>query len=208
MDKETYEKFMQNVNKTDTCWIWTGTIGHGGYAFLGWKGKASRLIYEHTYGPFDKNLLVCHKCDNTLCVNPEHMFIGTQKQNMQDASRKGRLKQTDERKKHHSEIMKGHKTSAETRLKIGLANKNHRHSIDAKKKISDARKSKIFSAESIAKQVNALTIAREKRKALGLPRYSKHFTRKPLSEETKLKISMSRKATNKRNKDNNSLLLS
>lgn len=88
-------KFWPKVNKTDTCWLWTGarasgygTIGAGGY-----KGKmlsAHRVSYELAYGKFDPKLYVLHKCDVKLCVNPEHLFLGTQQDNVDDMIAKGR----------------------------------------------------------------------------------------------------------------------
>jgi HNH endonuclease len=78
------------------CWLWMGALDTKGYGKTKYEGRnwlVHRLIFciknklKITDGKF-----VCHKCDNTLCVNPNHMFIGTQKDNMLDASRKGRLK--------------------------------------------------------------------------------------------------------------------
>jgi hypothetical protein len=51
-----------------------------------------RELYKIFYGGFDENLVVRHRCDNRLCVNPEHLLLGTQKENMADASSRGRLR--------------------------------------------------------------------------------------------------------------------
>lgn len=80
------------------CWLWdaaTGSYGHGQF-FLKWgNGKilmsahrASWMIHKGELQPTD---IVCHKCDNPCCVNPDHLFIGTQRDNMRDASAKGRI---------------------------------------------------------------------------------------------------------------------
>lgn len=52
--------------------------------------KAHRASYILAYGNFDKNLLVCHKCDTPLCVNPEHLFLGTHSDNIADRDKKSR----------------------------------------------------------------------------------------------------------------------
>lgn len=49
-----------------------------------------RWIFEEMHGPIPDNMVILHKCDNSLCINPEHMELGTQKENMQDMKRKGR----------------------------------------------------------------------------------------------------------------------
>jgi hypothetical protein len=101
------ERFLRCVNKygphmpgmKDRCWQWAGhTRNKYGTLWVDGKGvKANRLAYELYREPIpsDKNnhygtMLVCHKCDNPLCVNPNHLFLGTSKDNMQDMSRKGR----------------------------------------------------------------------------------------------------------------------
>lgn len=76
------------------CWIWEGnTIGKGyGTSYIdGYKGWAHRISYllKNEYIP--EGLFVCHKCDNPSCINPEHLFAGTNKDNMVDAKNKGRL---------------------------------------------------------------------------------------------------------------------
>ena len=57
-----------------------------------------RVAYELYYGPFDKSLFVCHCCDNTKCCNPEHLFLGTQQDNIKDKLIKGRQPHGE---KHH-----------------------------------------------------------------------------------------------------------
>jgi hypothetical protein len=75
------------------CIEWDGFKNKEGYGLLyhnGIQWRAHRLAYKNYYGDFDRKLLVCHKCDNPSCVNPKHLFLGTQKDNMQDKINKKR----------------------------------------------------------------------------------------------------------------------
>ena len=78
------------------CWIWLGaTTGSTGkrpcMRVEGHTRYASRIAWELYKGPFPYVGYLCHTCDTILCVNPSHMFLGSQQENMQDASRKGRF---------------------------------------------------------------------------------------------------------------------
>lgn len=84
----------------DSCWVWSGYCSRAGYGTLrdgSRTDKTRRLLKPHRVswvlhnGPIPDGLLVCHHCDNPPCVNPQHLFLGTDKANIQDASRKGRL---------------------------------------------------------------------------------------------------------------------
>jgi len=75
------------------CWQWNGAHDTRGYGFVIYDGKRTRthrLAYLLFKGPV-KNLCVCHRCDNPPCINPEHLFLGTQTDNMNDARNKGRM---------------------------------------------------------------------------------------------------------------------
>jgi hypothetical protein len=95
-DKPPHLRFWENtgVNDGNRCWDWHGTKDEKGYGRISWRTqtiKAHRVAYEMRYGPIPDGFVICHTCDNPNCVNPNHLFADTQKANMQDASRKGRL---------------------------------------------------------------------------------------------------------------------
>jgi hypothetical protein len=79
----------------DACWNWTasGAAGYGRLKDRDGKGLvlAHRVAYEETYGPVPEGLVIMHSCDNPLCVNPNHLYAGTQSENMQDCASKGRI---------------------------------------------------------------------------------------------------------------------
>lgn len=69
------------------CWLWTASKLNGIYGAFWYLGKptyAHRFSYTHYVRKIPASLLVCHHCDNPLCVNPEHLYTGTQKQNVHD----------------------------------------------------------------------------------------------------------------------------
>lgn len=95
---DAYSRVMEKVHiVTETgCWIYTGTWDIRGYGRVSSSHgrppyKAHRVSFEHHNGPINDGRFVCHKCDTPSCVNPEHLFLGTQSDNMLDAKRKGRL---------------------------------------------------------------------------------------------------------------------
>ena len=85
-------RFEAKVNRTEGCWLWTGQTkdGYGQFAVNQKKIGAHRVAYFLKHGPFDYNLLVCHHCDNPPCVNPEHLFLGTDRDNTDDMIKKDR----------------------------------------------------------------------------------------------------------------------
>jgi hypothetical protein len=90
---QSLQSLQDRINKTKTCWIWTGAKSSDGYGKVGYNYKTyrvHRLVYELITGNSIKGLYLCHKCDNPLCVRPDHMFLGTQKDNVLDREKKGR----------------------------------------------------------------------------------------------------------------------
>lgn len=87
------DRFLANIDKSCDCWLWTGAKNKQGYGHLKIKGKtyrAHRVSYELFNGKIPPGFLVMHKCDNPLCVNPNHLKLGTHKDNTQDMMEKGR----------------------------------------------------------------------------------------------------------------------
>lgn len=91
--RPTEERFWAAVDKTTACWVWKSrkmSSGYGVFSIGGKKYGAHRVSWNLAHGPIPFGLFVCHHCDNKLCVRPEHLFLGTQMDNMQDMHRKGR----------------------------------------------------------------------------------------------------------------------
>ena len=75
------------VVDTNGCWNWIGKLDKGGYAICTFKNKRTRMhraTYEFYKGSFEKTKLICHKCDNRKCINPDHLYVGTHKDNAID----------------------------------------------------------------------------------------------------------------------------
>jgi hypothetical protein len=92
---EVQERFWKKVEVLgpDECWQWTASKARGGYGqfcFQKRPERAHRISYEITNGPIPPGLCVCHKCDDPGCCNPNHLFLGTNAENMTDKVEKGR----------------------------------------------------------------------------------------------------------------------
>lgn len=88
-------RFWQKVNKTATCWLWNAGIDKDGYGHIsvnGDKTRAHRVSWNLRYPDIHltPDMLVCHTCDVPACINPEHLYIGTQAINMRDKVKKNR----------------------------------------------------------------------------------------------------------------------
>lgn len=88
-------RFWSKVDKSGDCWLWTGhrlKNGYGQFSLTTTRPvKAHRFAWELAHGPIPGGMMVCHHCDNPPCVRPDHLFLGTAKDNTQDAIRKGRM---------------------------------------------------------------------------------------------------------------------
>lgn len=88
--KSPVQKFYERINKTKSCWLWTGYKNHSGYGCMTYFGKTkgahvvSFLIHK---GKIKKGLVIMHSCNNPSCVNPNHLSQGTHKQNMHDSAK-------------------------------------------------------------------------------------------------------------------------
>lgn len=86
------ERFVGKINKTDTCWLWTGAPtkkGYGQFKYQDMNLKAHRVSYALWKGELDEELCIMHECDNKICVNPDHLEQGTTSKNTSDAYTRG-----------------------------------------------------------------------------------------------------------------------
>jgi hypothetical protein len=90
-----WDRFWRKVDRQGDCWEWQASRDGLGYGFFRVANgesmkKAHRVAWELTYGAIPDGLIVCHRCDNPPCVNPEHLFLGTWQDNVDDRVAKNR----------------------------------------------------------------------------------------------------------------------
>lgn len=132
------QRFWNAVKKTDTCWLWVGYKDYKGYGIIrisknpSLLGKAHRFSYELHKGEIPKGLLVMHICHNRACVNPEHLKVGTNAENMKMSRGRNRLLNEEQIREVH-----------ETKGKVDSATLGHKFKV-SRQLISDIRSGRVY----------------------------------------------------------------
>lgn len=128
-------RFWTLVVKTQSCWIWTGRARHryGRFHVNGEEEAAHRVAWELAGGKIPYGQCVLHRCDNPPCVNPVHLFLGTQADNLRDCASKGRNVQS---KKTH--CPSGHPYDADNTIIVQYRGKRKRYCRKCRNARSDA----------------------------------------------------------------------
>jgi hypothetical protein len=99
--KTEEERFWERVDKTNGCWNWTAHLDASGYGRFSWKKgeeiTASRVAWRLTKGDIPAGLSVLHHCDNRKCCRPDHLYLGTKQDNMDDMVRRNRQSRGEDR---------------------------------------------------------------------------------------------------------------
>lgn len=106
-DVRFVSRFWSRVAVSDGCWLWLGAVTSGGYGRVGYKNRhfqAHRVAYVLAHGAIPPGLNVCHVCDVRRCVRREHLFLGTQADNVADMVRKGRNQRDAGDVAHHRKL--------------------------------------------------------------------------------------------------------
>ncbi len=101
MNKTVLERFEDKFTKGPGCWNWTASFKDGRYGSFRLNGpaiRAHRASYNLYIGPIPNGWVVCHDCNNTKCVNPGHLYLGTQQDNIAQMVREGRQARGEKKK--------------------------------------------------------------------------------------------------------------
>ena len=135
------QKFWSQVQKGDGCWLWTGSKSadpggeYGDFYVNGRACRAHRFSWEVHFGPVPPKMLVCHHCDNPPCVRPDHLFVGTSRDNVHDALKKGRFwcgERAHRAKLTAAQVLeiraaRGHLSQRQLAARFGIDRSNVRH---------------------------------------------------------------------------------
>jgi hypothetical protein len=166
--------FWNNISVINNCWVWLGKRSSNGYGLFYMNGsdkRAHRLAYQFRFGEIPEGKLICHKCDNRLCINPDHLFAGSAKDNMDDMISKGRQfhpkgvlsyhygkSLSADHKEKLRNINIGRKMTDEAKLKMRIAKLGTKLSNAHKQKISEGikkfKKSKVHADVVLAELRN------------------------------------------------------
>lgn len=146
-------RFEAKVTKGDACWLWQARLDKKGYGRFSVGGRqggmrlAHRVSWEFNRGEIPAGLCVLHKCDNPRCVNPDHLFLGTQLENIADCQGKGRDRRGEFPSQAGTANSQAKLTEAEVREIRGLRGKLSQRGIAKRFGVNQATIGKILTGK-------------------------------------------------------------